>query len=230
MRWHPFAAAVLAVAAAGPASAQSGPERRFTDLPNDTNRNNKLIYVPLAMGASGPKPAGQPYDVAAAAWYGQPLGTAGAQADKVLDKSRCVLERFDSVRGSEGNLLRVIVTQRPAAPDAEPPMIRVVEAKSMLSASALAHVEPLSDGARYTFLVRHPSWDGATAPSFEIHLLPGREVKLPRYLVGAPTFVRGADRETRALTPPPRLPLIERVAGKRIEYRSGRVVDQKPNR
>jgi hypothetical protein len=234
MRFHPFAAAALALAVAGPASAQLDPYRRFTTAPNDTNRNNKLVYVPLGWSFPGAKPADQPYDVATAAWYRQPLGSTGAAPDKVLDKSSYTLERFDLVRADGGRLMRVVVTQRPAPAERQPPMLRVMNPQSMISASSVAGIEDLPDGVRYTFLVRPPHHDfipagervAATAPrDYELRFMPARNVELPRYIVGAPTFNRGLDPETRAAMPPPRLPVEERVAGKRIEYRSGRVVE-----
>lgn len=241
MRWHVFAAVGLAAAVAAPAQAQVGGYRRFTTEPGDTNRSNKIVYVPVARAFSGSRPTQQPYDVAVASWYVEPLGSRNDRPDNKLDDAEYVLETFEAVKAEGERLptMRVVVTRRPAPPEGTaPPELTVLHRKTLISSRGMARVEPIADGVRYTFTLKPPlaefgpaalSTPSGASPRYELSLFPAREVRLPRHITKAPTFSGGEDPETRMLTTPraPRLPEAERVAGKRFEFRNNRVVERK---
>jgi len=238
MRWQVLAAAALTAATAGPASAQIGEYRRFTHEPMDTNRSNKIIYAPVGWAFSGRRPAAQPRSVAVASWYLQPLGSRNDRADKVLDKGEYTLESFDAVR-PEGDLLtrmRVVITRMPAPPEGtDLPELNVVHPRTLISSRAVPAVETIPGGVRYTFTLTPPMFGFAPAgdvknlPStsqFQLELLPARALSVPRHIARKPTFNQ-EDAETLRQLPPPRLTVEERVAGKRLEYREGRVTESK---
>lgn len=244
MRWQWVAAAALIAAGAGPARAQVSPYRRFTQNDvMDTNRNNRIVYLPVVMGVgfSGPRPGSQGYDVAAASWYLQPLGNPAARPDKVLDKGTYTLETFEAFRpaGAKDAQIRVVVTRRPAPPEgAAPPEIHLVDPRSYITARGPATVETLPDGVRYTatitppafgFDVREAAGRLASDNRFQVLLMSARDVKLPRAIARAPTF-GGAEQWETLSRSGPQLPLVERVAGKRIEYRSGQVIEESKDR
>lgn len=232
MRRELLAAAALATLLGTGASAQvnnTGPYRRFTDDVGDVNRSNRIVYVPLGWAFSGARPARLPHDVSSATWYLQPLGSQGARPDKVLDKAEYTLERFEVMKGQNGSasMIRVVITRTGGAPEPAPEL-RLVHPETQISARADAQIEPIPGGSRYTFLVRPPHFgltSGPQAPDtnrYEIRFMASREVT-PRTSVARskPTF-GGEDARLRALSPPPQLPAAERVAGRRIEYRSPR--------
>jgi hypothetical protein len=220
-----FASTVLA----GAAGAQEYAYRRFDQPPTDTNRSNRIVYVPLGWAFSGSRPPQQPYDVSVATWY---QATPGARADNVLDNGNYVLEQF--ANGSRPGMLRVVIRRSgPAVQDL--PELRVVDRDSLLTTRAQAQVERNGAGVRYVFDVPSPlitsQPQGDRRPGYELRLMTARpDVRLPSYIVRKPTF-SGMDPELRRTLPPPQLPYAERVAGKRIEYRSprsaGRVVEDR---
>lgn len=230
-------AAALCVAGAIPAHAQSGQGalRRFTEHPTDTNRNNRVAYVPLGWSFSGQRPGSLPYDVSVATWYQLPIHTTHVKPDKVLDSGTYRVERFDVVgsRPGESAQLRVVITRQPAPPvDAAPPRIQIVHGRTGISSLAFASAEALPDGVRYTFVAEPPQLNLAMnggrpdTDRYEVRLMPAREVSLPQNIARAPTF-GGEDIQTRQAMAPPRLPREERVAGKRIEYRNGKVIERR---
>jgi hypothetical protein len=232
MRWTLLATAVAAAAVAAPAGAQQvGADRHFTHIVTDTNRSDRIIYAPIGMAFSGPRPGSQPYDVSAATWYRQPLGSQNVKPDKNLEKAQYTLESFDAVKDQGLNQIRVVITRRPAPPEGtEAPRIAVVHPDSAISSTAFPKTEMLADGVRYTYMVMPPNLgfasrrDQITSDRYEIRFQPARDVHIPRYITKAPTF-GGEDHEARDMAaPPPSLPRTERVAGKRLEYRRGRVV------
>src|ERR687886_187393 len=99
MRWTVLATAVMAAAVASPAGAQRmGADRHFTWLTTDTNRSDRIIYAPVGAIYPGRRPASQPYDVSAATWYRQPLGSHNVKPDKNLENAQYTLESFDTVK------------------------------------------------------------------------------------------------------------------------------------
>lgn len=229
-------ATVAAVAA--PAHAQEGGLRPFTTQPTEINRSDRVVYVPLASKFPGPRPGNIEYGVAAAAWYQQPLGARNVKPDDVLDKGEYTLERFEMATPgavSSRPLVRVVITRRSgAAPGANLPLLEVVDAETGISAQRVSpSVEALGQGVRFSYVTMLPLWGVASlrpgaakgeGRRYGLRFLPERGVELPRYFTLAPTF-GGADLETRMNQGPPKLPVEERVAGKRIEYRSGKVIE-----
>jgi hypothetical protein len=222
-------ALLVSTVLAGAASAQEYAYRHFDQPVTDTNRSNRIVYVPLGWAFPGARPPQQPYDVSVATWY---RGTPGARADNVLDKGEYVLERFEN--GARPGMLRVVIRRTgPAVQDL--PELRVVDRDSALTTRAKARVERDGAGVRYVFDVPSPLITsqprGDQRPGYELRLMTARpDVRLPDYIVRKPTF-SGMDLDERRALPPPQLPYAERVAGKRIEYRSprsaGRVVEDR---
>lgn len=229
MRRGLIAAAALAALAGGPAHAQNtGNYRRFTTDPGDVNRSNKIIYAPIAMALPGPRPAQGIYQWSTATWYLQPVGSAGARPDKKLGDAQYTLERFEPVKGENGDpgMFRVVITRTGGG--AEPnPELRVTDPKTHITSRSEARVSAIPGGNRYEFLVRPPLAglypDGRTPDPgrYEIQFMSSTRTSPPPALARRPTF-GGEDPELRALSGPPRLPRAERVAGKRIEFRSAR--------
>lgn len=232
--WQGVAAAALCLIASSAAQAQQGQGalRRFTELPTDTNRSNRVNYVPLGWSFSEDRPGKLPYDVSVASWYRLPIFTTNVKPDKVLDKGTYQLERFDAVGTEPGGTprFRVVITRRPAPPEGTAPRLQLLHGRTGISSLAFAAMEALPDGVRYTFLAEPPQLNltaNRSVPDtdrYEVRLMPARDVTLPRNIVRAPTF-GGEDLGTRQAMAPPRLPREERVAGKRIEYRKGRVTE-----
>lgn len=233
-----FGIAAAALLAAGPVRAQEQ-LRRFTQDYWDVNRSNRIVYVPVGFHFSGPPTGKQQYDVSVATWYLQPLGVRSVRPDKVLDKGEYSLDQLELVGADTARpSVSVVITRRPAPPEGTPPpAIDVVHPNGISARPALATVEPVDGGVRYSFMVSPPLW-GFSSPNnvkergtlrYEVRLLSGRDTKLPNYLTRAPTF-GGLDTETRMSLPPPQLPYVERVAGRRIEYRSGNVVQDTKKR
>ena len=224
-------AGALAFLVAAPASAQSpdGNYRRFSQEPMDTNRSNRIVYVPLGWAFPGPRPATQPHDASSATWYQLPVGVRGVRPDKNLERAEYRLESFQPLPG-DGRRLRVVIT-RTGGGDIGTPELAVVHTKSQISATGSPRVEAIPGGTRYTFVVTPPDLGvpgRAAAERYEIRFFPATEVPEPPRIARKPTF-DGADPQVRAAQGPPRLPYAERVAGKRLEYRAGRqvVVDQR---
>jgi hypothetical protein len=223
MRREICAAAVLALAVAGAARAQEVENyRRFTTQPGDTNRNNRIIYAPIVTAYPGSRPVHQPYEQPAASWYQKALGTSG-KPDKTVDHADYRLERFDSLKGGD---IEVVIT-RTGGRDESAPELRVTEPKSLLTSRASAHITAIPGGNRYTFTVR-PPLGGFAPPSqvtandqYLIEFMASGYVSPPSSMARKPTF-DGVNPEIRALQGPPRLPNEERVAGKRMEYRSAK--------
>lgn len=239
MRRVLIAAAALAWMVAGAAEAQhtTGSFRRFTTDPGDTNRSNKIIYVPIGMALPGQRPAQGQYEWSTATWFLQPLGSAGVRPDKKLGDAEYVLERFESVKGAPGQpgRLRVVITRRGGG--SEPaPELRVTDPQTHITSRAQARVTPIPGGSRYEFLVQPPLaglFPGGQTPArdrYELQFMSSTRTSPPPALARRPTF-GGEDPELRALAGPPRLPKAERVAGKRLEFRSARsggvVTDQR---
>lgn len=222
MRREICAAAVLALAVAGAARAQEVENyRRFTTQPGDTNRNNRIIYAPIATAYPGSRPAHQAYEQPAASWYQKTLGTTG-KPDKTLDNAEYRLDRFE-MKGGE---IEVVIT-RTGGRNESAPELRVTEPKSLLTSRASAHITPIAGGSRYTFALR-PPLAGFAPPSqlpasnqYVIEFMASGYVAPPSSMARKPTF-DGVNPEIRALQGPPRLPVEERVAGKRMEYRSAK--------
>jgi len=235
MRWSAIAVMAVTIVSAGSARAQQDPYRRFTREPIDPNENNKMVYVPLASSFPGPRPGDQPYDVAAASWYSERLGSHGTKPDRVLDKGNYVLNRFETVGGEGSRMLEVVVTRYPAPPaDAPAPQLRITDPGSNISASAFATSVPVAGGTEFRFRVRPPllgfapNAEPANLPAanrYILSFLPARDVPLPAGLRTAGGF-SGAGVEGRMDQGPPRLPVEERVAGKRLEFRSARSAPQ----
>jgi hypothetical protein len=227
--WAAAASILLAVAA----SADEYAYRHFEQPLTDTNRSNRIIYAPVGMAFSGPRPARQPFDVSVATWYQQSVGSRGARPDNVLDSGEYVLERFEQVPGT--GMLRVVISRR-GEPVQDAPELRVVDPVSALTTRAEATTERTADGVRYIFTTRPPRIVSVPRSEvgergrYELRLMTARHVKLPAYLVRKPTF-SGESVRDRMAEAPPRLPYQERVAGKRIEYRgprsAGRIVDER---
>lgn len=224
-------AAALAALLGTAARAQIDPYRRFTRDPLDVNRSNQIVYVPLGWAFPGPRPPHQPYSVAVASWFAVAPGSGQAPADRALDDGRYVLQRFERIQsGRRRGWLRGEIVRRPAPPaEAAPPRVEVVHRGTLLTARTLATAEPLPDGVRYRFEVPSPE-QGFAGPEpggagYEVRLLPAREVRPPAEIVRKPTF-GGGDEWARLMPPPPQLPVAERVAGRRIEYRSPRSAGQ----
>ncbi|MFN3649633.1 MAG: hypothetical protein ACK47B_08625 [Armatimonadota bacterium] len=240
--WHALAAAALALSAL-PAAAQEGNLRRFTDTPSDTNRSNRIIYVPLGWSFPEARPPRMGYNVASAAWHQVRLGEAGVRPDQTLDKSEYSLERFEEVANRPG-IVRIVIERRPveggqpiATADA-PPQLGLVERDTLISTQALPQVDRVGNGVRYTYTMPLPEvallGQKATLPAdtsraYELRLKPAEEVQLPRYITRAPTF-GGEDPQTRALMPPPTTTVNERVAGQRQETRGERDRKERKNR
>jgi hypothetical protein len=224
-------AGAIAVAAAAPALADvGGPFRRFTANPLEVNRNERMVYVPLARAFTDAQPPGMPYHVAAATWRAQPLGSAGAAPDQILDPAGYVLESFRVLEAPGIPRREVVITRRPGFPGEAPPMIDVLHPENFISARATPErIEPAAGGMRYTFVVVPPLVPAPPAPDetrpranrYTLRLLPAYEVRQPPHMVRAPTF-GGAGRVWKEHMAPPRLPVTERVAGRRMEYRSPR--------
>lgn len=235
MRWSAIAVMAITIVSAGSARAQQDPYRRFTREPIDPNENNKMVYVPLASAFPGPRPADQPYDVAAASWYDERLGSHGTKPDRVLDKGNYVLNRFETMDGEGSRMLEVVVTRYPASPAGTPaPQMRITDPGSNISASAFAVPVPVAGGTEFRFRVRPPllgfapNADRGNLPAsnrYILSFLPARDVPLPAELRTAAGF-SGAGVEAQMAQGPPRLPVEERVAGKRLEFRSARSAPQ----
>lgn len=229
LRWQILiAAAAMAVGTAAPAGAQDARYRRFTDSISDTNRSDRIVYVPLGWAFPGPRPATMPHDVSAAAWYRQPLGTRGARPDSVLDDAEFRLESFETTGAgpAPGRTFRVVVVRRPAVSEGTAaPLLRVVDSDSQIGSAALGAAEPVPGGTRFTFTLRPPHYGLARSGKlpdsdrFELLFMPARGVKKPEYITLKPTF-GGDNPRDRMNLPPPRPPLVERVAGKREEVRN----------
>lgn len=209
-----------------------GALRRFTEHPTESNRPNRIVYAPLAWAFPGSAPPNMVRDVSVASWYRVSLNVSNRRPDKVLDDNRYTLERFALIGTGEGERpqFRVVVTQRPAPPiGSAAPRLSVVH-PNQISSVALGTADRLADGVRYTFTVEpplagfRPTRQLPAAGEYSVRLMPARDVSYPVALRRAPTFA-GVDVETRMATPPPRLPRAERVAGKRLEYRRGRVLE-----
>lgn len=222
MRREVCAAAVLVMAIAGAARAQDVENyRRFTTQPGDTNRNNRIVYAPLATAYPGSRPVHQPYEQASASWYEQAFGTTG-KPDKTLDHADYRLERFDTLKGGD---IQVVIT-RTGGREESAPELRVTEPKSLLTSRATARITPIAGGSRYAFTVRPPLAGFAPASQaaserYLIEFMASGYVAPPSSMARKPTF-DGVNPEIRALQGPPRLPNEERVAGKRMEYRSAK--------
>jgi hypothetical protein len=226
------AALVVAAAAAVPARAQDGPLRRFYW---DVNRSNREVYVPLVWAFPGRRPADMPYSVSVASWFRQPLGARDVRASTVLDKARYTLDEFSLMDANSPRArVAVVITRTPALPEGtEPPRLDLVHPSGISAPHVPADMESVPGGTRFTFITTPPLWNYTAGNSnvdpkdvqrYEVRLLTAREeVRRPRSITRAPTF-GGFDIETRMSLPPPRLPREERVAGRRIEYRSGKVV------
>ena len=222
MRRELFAGAVLATLIGGAAGAQNdtGNYRRFTDDVGDTNRSNRIIYAPIGSAYPERRPARQPYDEASAAWYLQPVGATAVKPSKVLDKAEYTLDRFDLTPGG----MRVVITRTGGQPEPAP-MLQILNTETQISSRATPVVTPVAGGSRYTFLVRPPhqglasAFQTAKSDRFELRFMSSREVPTPPSIARRPTF-GGESKAIQALNGPPRLPRAERVAGKRIEYRS----------
>jgi hypothetical protein len=227
MRWQWLTAAAI-LGGAVPASAQDGNFRRFTQNPLlDPSRNERMVYVPFAMKASGPRPGAQPYDVASAVWLRKPLGAAASRPDLAAGEGEYTLESVSRFEEGGAPKLRVVVLRRGGGGDVGTPQLRVSEARSQLTSIAYAEPQPGPGGTRYVFtlLAPTPLTPGARqSGEYDIGFRPEGEVKPPRFTRRAPTF-GGDDAYTRMGRSGPQLPLAERVAGRRIEYRTGRVVD-----
>jgi len=221
---------LLAGVIASPAGAQELAQRRFTQNPNDSSFNERLIYVPVNL-AFTTRPSSQPYTLSVATWYRQPLGAKEIRADKTLDSGEYSLDQIELLNGSGSQRqVRVVITRRPAPPEGTaPPDLDLVHPSGISAPRATAAIEPVQGGVRYTFVVTPPMWGyssrnsnvrGSDTPQYEVRLLSSRMVSPPPSMVRAPTF-SGYDAQTKSMLPPPQLPYIERVAGKRQEFRSG---------
>ena len=235
MRWQILTAGALTAVAALPASAQfeDGHYRRFTEDVTDVNRNNKIVYAPLGWSFRGARPASMPFSVSVASWYQQSAGAANVKPDNVRDEAEYRLERFETVKDGGNAMFRVTITRTPAPPEGQaPPELRLVHTDTLITSRDRATVETTPNGVRYQFYVRSPQLTMAPrgessredADRYELRLMPAREVNLPRYITRAPTF-GGEDPMLRMHRTPPQLPLAERVAGRRIEYRNFAVVE-----
>ncbi len=235
MRWPILATATVALAAAVPARAQI-PYRHFEQPYWDTNRSDRIAYYPLAKAFSGPRPGVQPYNVAEASWFQQKLGTPELRPSQVHDGAEYALNQFTMERRNGTRMLHVVITRMGGTPDEGVPQLRVTHAPSRISVTSLARVTRAADGGvRYTFDIVPPTFgfsgdpsvrDAAEPARYQVDLIPPRNLQVPSYIARYPTF-GGEEWKTRMDQPPPRLPVEERVAGKRIEYRSGRVVSEK---
>jgi hypothetical protein len=230
MRWQLCAAVAIAAVVAGPARAQGSQDgniRRFTSEPMDTNRSERIIYVPVGWKFAGPKPGRMPYDVSTATWYAQPIGSRGVLPNKVLDKADYRLESFDMTDDAR---VRVVMTRRATdGADMGAPQIQVTNTDTHITVHGYPQVERTAEGVRYTyvapapeigFVPRRAASTSGNAERYELRFLPEREVKLPASVARKPTF-GGDDIETRMSRSLPQLPAVERVAGRRIEYRKG---------
>lgn len=233
MKWSILAAATVVLAAAVPARAQS-PYRHFEQPYWDTNRSDRIVYYPLARAFSGPKPGAQPYSVAQASWFEQRLGARDVRPNHVLDGAAYQLDEFTTLNQRGTHTLQVVITRHGGATDEGVPQLRLTHGPSRISVTALPRVTQLTDGVRYTYTITPPSFGFGSdvdaqdnqAPRYQLDLLAERNLKTPDYVAKAPTF-GGQDWKDRSDAPPPQLPLQERVAGRRIEYRSGRVISDK---
>lgn len=235
MRWSAIAIMAITIVSAGSAQAQQDPYRRFTREPIDPNENNKMVYVPVVSAFSGARPGEQPYDRAAASWYSEALGSRETKPDRVLDKGNYVLNRFETVGDVGSRMLEVVVTRYPAPPAGTPaPQLRITDPRSNISASAFAAATPVAGGMEFRFQVRPPlqgfapNADAANLPAsnrYALSFLPAGEVPLPVAMRTAAGF-GGIGVEGRMEQGPPRLPLEERVAGKRLEFRNARSAPQ----
>lgn len=233
-----FAASLLAAAAiAGPTLADGVPSRHFTQSPTDTNRSERIVYAPLGMKVIGQRTINQPYDVSAATWYLKSPGAQGARPDKVLDKGAYTLDSFELLSprsASQGPRFKVVITRRPAPATEDMPEVHVVHPQSGITVRGFPQIETVADGVRYSYLITPPpfgffptgDFKSAASGQYEIRFMTARDVRPPASIARLPTF-GGEDHSIRSTTPPPRLPAAERVAGKRIEYRNGEVVDEK---
>jgi len=236
MKWQTLAAAALAVSVISPASAQIGPYRRFTqDDPSDINRNNRIGYVPVLRTFTGRRTGDGSYLLPSASWFQEASGSHDRKPDMVRDNARYTLEAFEPIQGDAAGRMRVVITRSPAPPaDSQPPLLQLVETRSRVTTRATPEVEAMADGVRYTFTVS-PFQVGVVSERskpqrYQVDFVPEKGVSRPDYIAMWPTF-GGATWWERATQGPPRLPYAERVAGKRIEYRSasdaGRVIDSK---
>lgn len=231
MRRELWAAAALATLIGSTASAQvnnTGPYRRFTDDVGDVNRSNRIGYVPLAWAFSEARPARQPYDESSATWYIQPVGARGVKPDKVLDKADYTLDEFAWMKQGNGapDRLRVVIT-RIGGPAEPAPELRLVHPETHITTRARANVTPVAGGSRYTFELESPLGrfqpSSVTQPNrFEVRFMASHEVSRRTFEARSKPTFSGEDPQLRALSGPPRLPRAERVAGKRIEFRSPR--------
>ena len=234
MKWSILAAATLALAAAVPARAQI-PYRHFEQPYWDTNRSDRIVYYPVVKAVSGPRPGTQPYSVAQASWFEQRLGARDVKPNAIRDGAAYQLDEFTTLNNRGQRTLRVVITRHGGDMDTGVPQLRVTHDPSRISVTALPRVSQLSDGVRYTYTITPPSFgftsdadvkDSAQAPRYQLDLLAERNLRVPDYVAKAPTF-GGRDWKDRSDAPPPQLPVEERVAGRRIEYRSGRVISDK---
>jgi hypothetical protein len=229
MRWAAFAASAIALAAACGASAEDGPYRHFTRPAIDTNRNDRIIYAPVATAYPGARPGELPHDVSVATWYALASGQT-AKPDKVLDNGRYVLERFETIRNGAEPALEVVISRYPAPTGGDVPLLRVVDRDSNISSAATPISSAIPGGVRYRFQVRPPLHDFAAmsnpgsrreAQQYMLRFLPARPVAQPAAMRRAGTF-GGASTETVMSQGPPQLTVAERVAGKRLEFRSAK--------
>jgi hypothetical protein len=223
---------VLAAVIGSPAGAQELAQRRFTQSPTDPSFNERLIYVPVNLAFSG-RPAAQPYTLSVATWYVQPLGAKDVRPDKTLDDAAYTLDQIELLNGSGSHpQVRVVISRRPAPPEGAAPQLDLVHPSGISAQRVTATTEPIQGGIRYTFVVTPPLWGitsrnsnirtGGDTPRYEVRLLTARDVRPPASVVRAPTF-SGYNASAKDSLPPPQLPYIERVAGKRQEFRNGKV-------
>jgi len=217
---------------ASPAGAQELAQRRFTQNPTDPSFNERQVYVPVNL-AFTTRPSSQPYTLSVATWYLQPLGAKDVRPDKTLDSAAYSLDQIELLNGAGSQRqVRVVITRRPAPPEGTaPPDLDLVHPSGISAPRAAATIEPVQGGVRYTFVVVPPMWGYSSrtsnvragdTPQYEVRLLTARTVSPPPSMVRAPTF-SGYDAQTKSSLPPPQLPYIERVAGKRQEFRNGQV-------
>ena len=227
-----LACSVCALTAASPAHAQDGNYRHFTRNPiDDVNGSDRIIYAPVVSHFPGARPGEMPYNYPVASWGGQFFGSRNVSPVVTSDHGKYQLEVFQLDQSTKNPILHVSIVRRPIPPEGEaPPQLRVIDNHSSISTSAFASVERLPDGLRYQFTVAPPLFDIdnlrsaevlAGVRNFQLDLFPARDVERPKYIAGAPGF-GGLDPLSRAAQPRPSLPSAERVAGKRLEYRSAK--------
>lgn len=231
MRWSAIAIMAITIASAGGAHAQQDPFRQYTRQPIDPNENNKIIYAPVVSHFPGERPADQPFDRAAASWFRGTLGSREARPDRVRDRGRYVLDQFETTGAEGARMLEVVITRFPALPAEDPaPQLRITDPSSNISASAFATATPVAGGMQYRFLVRPPllgfapDADPKNLPAssqYSLSFFPVGGVPIPPGLRRAATF-GGVGVAARMDQGPPQLPVAERVAGRRLEFRSAR--------